>query len=186
MLGDDNFLALRDPLQVSAEVVLEIPHSDFGAGERCSHIHGPSVALAASLCGGSDLGAELAQEALLRAYRDWSRVSALERPGTWVRRVTVNLAIDAHRRHVSEQAALTRVGTQPSTADGYGVDDRFWVLVRALPERQGVVTALRFVDDLSIEEIAAVLEVSVGTVKSTLFAARRSLAASLGAQEVTE
>lgn len=144
------------------------------------------VALAASLCGGRELGAELAQEALTRAYRDWPRVSALDRPGAWVRRVTVNLAIDAHRRHVSEQSALARVGTQPSTTDGYGVDDRFWVLVRALPERQGAVTALRFVDDLSLEEIAVVLEVSVGTVKSTLFAARRSLAASLGAQEVTE
>ena len=144
------------------------------------------VALAASLCGGRDLGAELAQEALLRAYRDWPRVAALDRPGTWVRRVTVNLAIDAHRRQVSERTALARAGGDESVADGYGVDDRFWALVRALPERQGVMTALRFVDDLSIEEIAVVLEVSVGTVKSTLFAARSSLAASMGAQEVSE
>lgn len=144
------------------------------------------VALAASLCGGRELGAELAQEALLRAYRDWSTVSALERPGTWVRRVTVNLAIDNHRRRVGEQVALSKVAAPTSVVDGYGVDDRFWVLVRALPERQRAVTALRFVDDLSMEEIAVVLEVSVGTVKSTLFAARSSLAASLGAQEVTE
>lgn len=144
------------------------------------------VALAASLCGRRELGAELAQEALLRAHRDWTTVSTLERPGTWVRRVTVNLAIDAHRRQVSEQAALARSGPAESVADGYGVDDRFWVMVRSLPERQGAVVALRFVDDLSLEEIAVVLEVSVGTVKSTLFAARNSLAASLGAQEVTE
>ncbi len=144
------------------------------------------VALAASLCGGRDLGAEMAQEALLRAYRDWPRVSALDRPGAWVRRVTVNLAIDAHRRQVSQLHALTRVGAELTTNDGYGVDDRFWVVVRALPERQRAVTALRFVDDLSMEEIAIVLEVSVGTVKSTLFAARSSLAASLGAQEVSE
>lgn len=144
------------------------------------------VAVAASLCGGRELGAELAQEALLRAYRDWMRVSALERPGAWVRRVTVNLAIDAHRRRIGEQTALAREDTQVANVDLYGVDDRFWTFVRALPERQRSVTALRFVDDMSLEDIAVVLEVSVGTVKSTLFAARSSLAASLGAQEVSE
>jgi RNA polymerase sigma factor (sigma-70 family) len=138
------------------------------------------------MCGSREVGAELAQEALLRAYRDWTRVSVLDRPGAWVRRATVNLAIDSHRRRVNEQRTLVLAVEPRVEADGFGVDDQFWVLVRALPERQRAVVALRYVDDLSLEEIALVLEVSVGTVKSTLFSARSALAASLGAEEVTE
>ncbi len=144
------------------------------------------VALATSMCGSREVGAELAQEALLRAYRDWSKVSVLDKPGAWVRRATVNLAIDSHRRRANEHRTLTLAVEPRVEAEGFGVDDRFWVLVRALPERQRAVVALRYVDDLSLDEIAQVLEVSVGTVKSTLFSARSALAASLGAEEVTE
>lgn len=144
------------------------------------------VALAASMCGSREVGAELAQEALLRAYRAWPKVSTLDRPGAWVRRTAVNLAIDSHRRRSTEHVTLARVAASTSPPEGFGVDDRFWVLVRALPERQRAVVALRYVDDLPLEEIAQVLEVSVGTVKSTLFSARSALAASLGAEEVTE
>ncbi|CAN5640134.1 hypothetical protein BH10ACT2_BH10ACT2_22090 [soil metagenome] len=144
------------------------------------------VALAASMCGSREVGAELAQEALLRAYREWPRVSALDRPGAWVRRTTINLAIDAHRRHAGEQRGLPKIAPQVPVAEGFGIDDRFWVLVRALPERQSAVVALRYMEDLSLDDIAQILEVSVGTVKSTLFSAKCSLAASLGAEEVTE
>ncbi len=144
------------------------------------------VALAASMCGSREVGAELAQEAMLRAYRDWPKVSVLDKPGAWVRRATVNLAIDSHRRRATEQRTLTLAAEPPSGGEGFGVDDRFWVLVRTLPERQRAVVALRYIDDLSLDEIAQVLEVSVGTVKSTLFSARAALAASLGAEEVTE
>lgn len=144
------------------------------------------VALAASMCGSREVGAELAQEALLRAYRDWPRVSGLERPGAWVRRATVNLAVDAHRRRSTEQATLARMVSSTLPPEGFGVEDPFWVLARSLPDRQCAVVALRYVDDLPLEDIAQVLEVSVGTVKSTLFDARRTLAEALGASEVTE
>jgi RNA polymerase sigma-70 factor (ECF subfamily) len=144
------------------------------------------VALAASMTGSREVGAELAQEALLRAFRDWPRVSGLERPGAWVRRATVNLAVDAYRRRSTEQATLARMPSSASPPDGFGVDDPFWVLARSLPDRQCAVVALRYVDDLPLEEIAQVLEVSVGTVKSTLFDARRTLARALGAEEVSE
>ncbi len=60
----------------------------------------PLIALAISMTGSRELGADLAHEALARAYRDWRSVGMLERPGAWVRRVVINLAIDAHRRQV--------------------------------------------------------------------------------------
>jgi len=145
------------------------------------------VALAASLSGSRDAGAEIAQEALLRAYCEWPRVGSLERPGAWVRRVTINLAIDAHRRTAREQrtfADLSAVGENTVDPPGYGIDHPLWVAVRALPERQRAVVALHYLDDLPVEEIAHTLELSMGTVKSTLFSARASLARTLGAEEV--
>ena len=147
------------------------------------------VALAATLTGSRESGAEIAQEALLRAYRDWPNVGALERPGAWVRRATLNLAIDAHRRRVREISALSRFPEDEPISDGaigFGVNDPLWVAVRALPERQRAVVALFYLQDLSLDEIAGTLEMSVGTAKSTLFSARKSLAQTLGAQEVTE
>lgn len=54
------------------------------------------IALATTMTGSRDVGADLAHEALARAYRDWRTVGCLERPGAWVRRVLINLAIDVH------------------------------------------------------------------------------------------
>ena len=48
-------------------------------------------------------------------------------------------------------------------------------LLSVLPERQQMAVVLRYVDDLSVTEIALVLEVAVGTVKATLWKARRRL-----------
>jgi RNA polymerase sigma-70 factor (ECF subfamily) len=61
---------------------------------------------------------------------------------------------------------------------------RFWAAVRALPERQRAAVALHYIDDLSIDEIAGILQVSPGTIKTSLFKARRSLAVTLEAEEV--
>ncbi len=49
----------------------------------------------------------------------------------------------------------------------------------ALPDRQRQVIALRYVDDLTVADIATALDIAAGTVKSTLHDARRALAASL-------
>ena len=138
------------------------------------------AALATALVGNRDAGADIAQEALLRAYRNWATVSLMERPGAWVRRIAINLAIDDRRKRMREAAALTRLRAMPLTDDANATDDTFWRAVRALPDRQRAAIALRYVDDLGVDEIAEVMDISSGTVKATLFKARRTLAATLG------
>jgi RNA polymerase sigma-70 factor, ECF subfamily len=64
------------------------------------------------------------------------------------------------------------------------VGTRFWAAVRELPERQRAAVALRYLDDLSVEEIAEILDVTAGTIKTSLFKARQSLARSMQAEEV--
>jgi RNA polymerase sigma-70 factor (ECF subfamily) len=144
------------------------------------------IALATTMTGSRDVGADLAHEALARAYRDWRTVGSLDRPGAWVRRVLINLTIDAHRRRERETLALARLDPHPSVAPAEAVGAAFWTAVRVLPERQRAAVALYYIEDLSITEIADILGIAAGTVKTSLFMARRSLAVSLGAEEVLD
>jgi RNA polymerase sigma-70 factor (ECF subfamily) len=142
------------------------------------------VTLCTVLSGSAETGADLAHEAMLRAYRDWDHVAQMERPGAWVRRVAINLATDAHRRRRSERRGIERLSAQrPSDAvDLVALD--FWPAVRMLPPRQQAVVALHYVDDMAVADIAAVLAVSTGTVKTQLHRGRVALSRLLRIEEV--
>jgi RNA polymerase sigma-70 factor (ECF subfamily) len=142
------------------------------------------IALGTTLTGSPEAGVDLAHEAMLRAYRDWARVGAMERPGAWIRRVLINLAIDHQRRRNRERRALARLGTATSLELIDPVSDRFWAAVRALPERQRAAVSLHYIDDLSIDGIAEILQVSAGTIKTSLFKARQTLTRTMRAEEV--
>ena len=135
----------------------------------------PLVALAAAIAG-TDHAEEIAQEALLRAHRDWDRISRYDKPGAWARRVTINLATSAKRRRGAEARALRRVATRRQLDAPPPEIDGFWALVRQLPERQAAAVALHYVSDLSIAEIADTLDCAEGTAKAHLHSARHTLA----------
>lgn len=156
-------------------------HVDFEAIYRRELV--PIVALAVALTGNRKTGADLAHEAMLRAFRDWASVFQLERPGGWIRRVVINLAHDVRRRGDRERRALRRLDTSDASHPA-SPNDEFWSAVRNLPERQRTVVALRYIEDLAVADIASLVEVSEGTVKTSLFRARRTLARVLGAEEV--
>ena len=143
------------------------------------------VALGTSLTGSREAGVDLAHEAMLRAYRSWSKVRAMDRPGAWIRRVLINLAIDWHRRSGRERRAVARIAPAPPVELADPVSTCFWAAVRALPERQRAAVALYYLEDLGVDQIAEILEVSAGTVKTSLFKARRSLERALHVEEVT-
>ncbi len=143
-------------------------------------------ALGTSLSGSPEVGADLAHEALLRAYRDWPTVGGLERPGAWVRRVLINLATDHHRRRGREREVLSRIVVLNREDAVAAVDGAFWTAVRALPTRQRSAIALRYIDDMSVDEIAEVLNVGAGTVKRALSVARQTLARTLCVEEVDD
>ena len=128
---------------------------------------------------GSRAGAEdIAQEAFLRAYRDWERVGSYEHQAAWVRRVAVNLATSGLRRRLVEARALVRLAArrEPALDPLPAENAEFWRAVRALPHRQAQTVALYYLEDLSIQETARVLDCAEGTVKAQLARARRTLA----------
>ncbi len=120
---------------------------------------------------------ELAQEAFVRAYRSWRTVSGYDKPGAWLRRVTINLATSHLRRRVTEAKALTlMVLRQRTPLEGHPAsDEALWAAVRALPRRQRESFVLHYVDGRSIEEIAEVLEIAETTVKTHLQRGREAV-----------
>lgn len=136
------------------------------------------AAVGAALCGDRAAGEDIAQEALSRAYRDWDRISGYERPGAWVRRVAINLATSRHRRARVEAGSRWRLADRDRVEPALP-DAALWRTVRALPRRQQQAVALAYVEDLPLEEVAAAMGCSVGSVKSHLHRARQTLAGRL-------
>jgi RNA polymerase sigma-70 factor (sigma-E family) len=138
-------------------------------------------AFAWSLTGDAAAAEDLAQEALAAAWRSWDRVGGYDKPGTWARRVVANQAVSRVRRSGRERRALARLAARPApTVELDLADDRFWTEVRRLPERQAQAVALHYLEDRTVAEIAAVLDVAEGTVKVHLHRGRLALARALG------
>lgn len=146
----------------------------------------PVVALGWTLTGSRTTAEELAQDAFLDAYRRWDHVGALERPGAWVRRAVANRAV-SHRRHLRVvESARPHLATAARSAHDAaapggsdGIDETFWEAVRALPERQAQSVAFHYLEDMAIDDIAALLECRASTVRAHLSRGRRALARTL-------
>lgn len=141
------------------------------------------VALATALCGRA-WADDVAQEAMLVAYRRWDGLVDQGNPEAFVRRVGVNLAVSTYRRRSRQSRLALRLAAErpaPRT-DGLRYDD-LWQAVRALSSRQAEVVALHYVYDLRVADIATTLGVTEGTVKTLLHRARTALAERLGVEE---
>ena len=143
--------------------------------------YGRVVAVAHSMTGDAHLGEEIAQEAFISAHRNWAKVSRLDRPDLWVRRVAINRCTSTWRRKVIElrvnrQAAAGRVESAHDTSDVVAARAALWDAVRDLPDRQTAVVVLHYVDDLSTAEIGELLGLSASTVQTHLTRARARLA----------
>ena len=157
-----------------AEAGIAPAAEDFGAFYRREYRAVRAVAWA--LTGNGWSAEDVAQEAFLRAHREWARIASYDEPGAWVRRVAINLATSVLRRRAREATALLRLGGRRD--DGWTMpeaDAEFWSAVRSLPRRQAAVLALHYYEDLPVAEIAVVLGIAEGTVKALLHQGRASL-----------
>lgn len=139
------------------------------------------VALARALAG-PGAADDLAQEAMLKAYRHWSKLVTYDRPEAWVRRICANLATSLLRRRAAEARALVRLSARRQSVALSESHDAFWDQVRHLPRRQAQSVALRYLYDMQVLEIAQTLGCSEGSVKVHLSRARQTLAAQLVAE----
>jgi RNA polymerase sigma-70 factor (ECF subfamily) len=113
---------------------------------------------------------DLAQETWVRIARHAGRFDPSRRFTTWLFQIAVNLCRDWYRRqHTSEDVGEIPAPGDERAAREAAVDARR--LLAHLPEAQRVVLVLRYYHDLSEAEIAQVLEIPPGTVKSRAHAA---------------
>jgi RNA polymerase sigma-70 factor (ECF subfamily) len=137
-----------------------------------------------------DAADSLTQECFLRAWRKRATFRGEASVATWLVRIAVNLARDHARnrrlafwrrlfaappdrndaRAQAEQLPSPHAGPEQALVARQELD-AVWNVVQVLPQQQKAVFLLRFVDEMSLDEIAQALGLRVGSVKSHLFRA---------------
>jgi len=144
----------------------------------------PSLVALARALSGSAAAEDLAQEAMVAAYRRWDEVASLDIPAAWVRRVCANLSTSLIRRRAAEARAVLRIGGQRTAyAEPAPEDAAFWAEVRRLPRRQAQAISLHYVYDMAVADIAVTLDCSESSVKAHLVRGRAALARRLDIPE---
>jgi len=138
------------------------------------------------LTGSRAAAEDLVQTALGRSWRAW-RLRRIDNPHAFVRKVMVNSYASWYRRHglKDEIAAVDQNDGMVTEDESSRIDDRddMWRALASLPPRQRAVIVLRYYEDQSEQEIAAVMGTSAGTVKSQSARALRRLAEILTATD---
>jgi RNA polymerase sigma-70 factor (ECF subfamily) len=128
---------------------------------------------------------DVAQEAFAKAYRNFRQLRDRERFRGWLVRMTWRLAVDrwrADRRRTTREQAVEAAETLVSPGEDADARERaahLWQAIDALPEKLRVVIVLAAIEGHDLREVARLLGIPEGTVKSRLFLARKGLAESL-------
>jgi len=133
---------------------------------------------------------DVAQDALVKAYRHFDRLRDRDRFRAWLVRTTWRLALDRRRgdrrreaRERSETTAIVGAADEPRSPRDDAVEDlvareraaHLWEAIDALPEKLRVVVVLANIEGHDVAGVARLLTLPEGTVKSRLFLARRRL-----------
>ena len=148
--------------------------------------------VALRLTGNASDADDLVQETMLKAYRAWDQYEKGTNAKGWLLTILRHAFINEYRRRTRHPETVDLDAIEPFSVfdelqddDPQGtffdriVDDEVLRAIDELPEQFRETVVLSDVEGLSYEEIARVLEVPVGTVKSRLFRARRMLQAKL-------
>lgn len=138
------------------------------------------VAVARALTGVRHDGEDLVQDTMVKAFVNWDRVRLYQKPGSWCLRVLTHACRDHWRRRRTRARFLDRQRHVEPSTEGPGVEFMaFWQAVRRLPQRPRLVVTLYYAGDRSIAEVATLVKVPEGTVKSDLARARAVLMSEL-------
>lgn len=151
---------------------------DSQVAEVYARACGPLIGLLTVMGGSRADAEEIAQDSFVKLLEHWDRVRDYDDVDAWLRTVAVRMLISRHRRHEVARRGLRRLASRTPLAspppDGARLDLTAAVARLPLPSR--AVLLLHHVHDLSVEEVATLLRVPPGTVKSRLSRARAALA----------
>jgi len=159
----------------------EFATEQAGSLRRCAYL----------FCGDWHLAEDLMQSTLIKMYRAWPKVRRQESLRNYARTVLLNTWLDEKRRPWRRSELSDGVvpdaadaSTDPSVAEARGwARELVHAALLELAPRQRAALVLRFFDELSIAETAAVLGCSQGTVKSQTSRGLDALRAAVAALE---
>lgn len=139
------------------------------------------------LCrGDSAVADDIAQEALLKAYLSCTSFEGRSKFSTWLFRIAYNCFYDERKRHHSctELLSSDELWTLPPVFSDFDADasfrnQRLYMAIDSLPEKERAVVLLFYMEDKSVKEIASITGMPPVTVRSHLFRARKHLKTSL-------
>ncbi|MEV4823980.1 SigE family RNA polymerase sigma factor [Micromonospora sp. NPDC049274] len=125
---------------------------------------------------------DLLQTALTKTYLAWKRLGGIEAVEPYARRVMVNTSTSWWRRRWHGERPTEVLPERPGVDEIEQQLDRdlLWRHLRELPSRQRAVLVLRYYEDMSEAQTAALLDISPGTVKSQAFRALATLRRRMG------
>ena len=163
------------------------------AFQRLVEIHGKAMYNTALFTLNDEvLAQDATQDAFVRVYRGLGKFKGTAKLSTWMYRIVKNVCYDYLRRQrpagadeeFDEEALADTAGADPGA--GFQSDWRHAQLRRAvgqLPQKQRLAITLHYFQDLAYEEVAAVMNLPLGTVKSYLHRAKATLAQALEQEE---
>jgi RNA polymerase sigma-70 factor (ECF subfamily) len=128
---------------------------------------------------------DVAQEAFLKAHRTFRQLRERSAFRAWLVRMTWRLALDrqrANRRRTKWELQHAQNSTTLTATDSVISNERcaqLWQAIDALPEKLRMAVVLANIEGHDLREVAALLDVAEGTIKSRLFQARQKLRESL-------
>ena len=164
-----------------AELVRKHLDGDPDAFRLLYEKYGEKVfASAYRILGEEHAAADLVQEVFVKIHGELRRFKFESKFSTWLFRVAVNHALNkasetARHARIEERLARDGRGDLGGTQEGRPLDEEVQRAIQALSPKLRAIVGLRYLEGLSYEEIAEILELSIGTVKSRLFLAHETL-----------
>ncbi len=186
IIHGDNVTNLRD-----RELIIALQSGDLDALGVLYDRHRQLVYRTAfGITGDEDAAADLSQDVFLRLYRFAHRIDARRPLEPWLYRMTANLAYSWLKRRKRwlrpfEDLADWFSGISKSRSLQQRVErdaeaERVQQAILKLPPPQRIVVVMYYINDLPLQEIAGILGIPVGTVKSRLYYGRHALRKYLG------
>lgn len=142
------------------------------------------VRLGFTVSGDYQRAEDLAQIALMQAFRNWRRVCRADDPHSYVRRILVNEYLTMTRRRSFREAPRAEIESEQTVSDpaiDVAEHDDLWRSLATLSARERVVLALRYYEDLDDHTIADLLGIKPSSVRATASRALASLRAARSA-----
>ena len=173
---------MRHAERTDAQVVRDVLAGDRDAYRVLVRRYGDTLhAHALRMTGSSDEASDLTQKALVKGFRKLRSCRDPERVGAWLFRIVTNLCRD-HLRGRRSEVSLSKVGGYLRSAADPEADAahaevrrKVWAALDALTPEQKEAFVLKHVEGHSYEEIAAVTDVSVASLKMRVHRARDAL-----------